>query len=520
LTRSRPFAVFGRTWRGGLIGGGGAVSGMMRICVALALALLTAAPLFADGTARLRIDAVVVEGLPDEPFVPDAVLLSIPPYYNADAVGRAVYSVSKILSDGGYPYNKITATVTRSEGDSSVAIRVEVDPGERVCMGRPLIVAAHRRLLSLYYRDVSFTPETPYNAASIDGSVRRLSSRPYVKSAVAASPVIIEDAPKCRDSTPVAVAAISVIEKRGMEAEGALGYESGRGGSGGALSGRLGLSFVNMLRRGESVSLSYVGTPAAQRLKSAAAYPWAFDLPLELGGSLAAEIEDGGYGYLGGDVNAGVDIGERLRCGVSFAASETLPPDSVGSRYTFYGADVFLELKRVRWERGAVVPEFSVKTGSGAANRERLYVRSKAEAAVGLHYPVFENYAAAGRVCAKSLFTEEEYLPPAELYRTGGHGSLRGYSEDEYAFRAVAFSQIELLYYFDRAGSVYVFTDGGVGFNEPNRLSMHEAEKLLGYGVGLRFQSRLGTVSLEWARNAGDGKSLGRLHVGVRTGID
>ncbi len=507
---------------------------MLRFNAVIALLLLLAgAPLFADGAPRLRIDAVTVDGLPDEPTVPDAVLLSVPLYYESTAaVGRAVYAISKILSDGGYPYNKIRINTliirdsitdaADTTGDSviPIAIRVDVDPGERVCVGRPLIVTNHKRH-GIYYRDVVFAPETPYNSGVVNESVKRLLSRPYVKNAVAASPVIIEDAPKCRDSMSVAVAAITVTERRGMEAEGALGYESGRGGSEGKLSGRLNFSFINMLRRSESVDLSYVGTSTDQRLKSAATYPWAFDLPLDLGVSLGVEVEDGGYGYLGGDVNASVDIGARLRCGLSLSASETVPPDSLGAApYAFYGADVFLELKRRRWERGAAVPEFSVRSGSGAANREKSYTRNKAEAAVGIHYPVLQNYAVAGRVCAKSLFTEEEYLPPAELYRTGGHGSLRGYSEDEYAFRAVAFSQLELLYYFDRAGSVYVFTDGGIGFYKPNLLSMANADKLLGYGVGIRFQSRIGAVSLEWARNRGDEKNLGRLHVGVRTGFD
>ncbi|MDR2591955.1 MAG: BamA/TamA family outer membrane protein [Chitinispirillales bacterium] len=495
---------------------------MLRFCAVLAL-LTAAAPFFAEGAQRFRIDAVAIEGLPDDPPVPDAVLLSFPLYYDRSSeVGRSVYAISKILSDGGYPYNSVWQSITVNSVDDrdsvvSISLRFRIDPGERVCMGKPLIIASNKRP-GIYYRDVIFTPNTPYNAAAVDESVKRLSARPYVKSAAAASPVIIEDAPKCRDSMPVAVAAISVTDRRGMEAEGALGYESERGGG---LSGRLTLSFVNMLRRGESVDLSYVGTQTVQRLKSAATYPWAFDLPFELGGSLGAEIEDGGYGYLGGDISASVDIGTRLRCGVSLAASETVPPDSIGTPYTFYGADVFLELKRAQWERGAYVPEFSVKTGGGAARREKSYARNKAEAAAGIHYPISENYAVAGRVCAKSLFTEEEYLPPAELYRTGGHGSLRGYSEDEYAFRSVAFSQIELLYYFDRAGSVYIFTDGGAGFNvnDMNRLSMANAEKLLGYGIGLRFPSRLGTVSLEWARNVADGKSLGRVHVGVRTGI-
>jgi outer membrane protein assembly factor BamA len=466
----------------------------------------------------------VAEGLPVEAEVPDAVLLSIPQFYDADAVKRVVSYMSKALSEGGYPYGKIAVSVIRNgpaaaPGDTSVTLCFTVDPDERVCMGPPLIVAGRGRD-GIYYRDAAFVPGEPYDESRVEETVRRLLTRPYVLSAVAAPPVIVEDAPRCRDSMAVAVAAVSVAEKRGLEAQGALGYESGRGGRAGKLSGRLDLSFINMLRLNESVGLSYAGTPAAQRLKSAAAYPWAFGLPVDIGAAVATEIEDGGYGYLGGDVSAAAEIGARLQCGVSLTASETVPPDSAGAPYAFYGADVFLELKRRRWERGAVAPEFSVKTGSGAAFREKPYARGRAEAAAGIHYPLFKNYAAAGRVCAKSLFTEEGYLSSAELYRIGGQGSLRGYGEDDLAFRSVAYAQIEALYYFDRAASAYVFTDVGAGFNgaASRPLSLRDAQKLMGYGTGIRFPSRLGTVSLEWARNITDGNSLGRVHVGVKSG--
>jgi outer membrane protein assembly factor BamA len=505
-----------------------------RTRIAIALALSAAALVLADGAARLCVDGVVVEGLPAEVELPDAILLSIPRYYDAGAVKRVAGFMSKTLADSGYPYSKIAASVIRDvpepvagggsaadSGDVAVTLYFKIDHDERVCMGPPLIAAGRGRD-GIYYRDVAFAPGAPYRAGGVEETVSRLLSRPYVRRAAAAPPVIIEDAPLCRDSMATAVAAISVMERRGLEAEGALGYESGQGGNAGKMSGRLDLSFINMLRQSESVGFSYVGTPVAQRLKSTVVYPWAFGLPVDFGGTIVAEIEDGGYGYLGGDVSATAEFGARMRCGVSLTASETVPPDSAGAPYAFYGADVFLGIKRRQWERGAAVHEFFVKTGSGWSFREKPYTRSRAEAAAGIHCPLFENYAAAGRVCAKSLFTEEGYLPPAELYRIGGQGSLRGYSEDEMAFRSAAYAQIEALFYFDRAASVYIFMDAGAGFNNTasQTQSLRDAEKLLGYGTGIRFPSRLGTVSLEWARNINDGKSLGRVHVGVKTGGD
>jgi hemolysin activation/secretion protein len=139
------------------------------------------------------------------------------------------------------------------------------------------------------------------------------------------------------------------------------------------------------------------------------------------------------------------------------------------------------------------------------------------ELALGAHWPIRGNYAVAARACAVSLFTDEDYLPPAEQYRIGGHGSLRGYFEDEFAFRSAVYSQAEALYYFNRTGAVFIFIDGGIGFDSQERLKLSEAQEMLGYGFGIRFPSRLGSVSIEWARNISDGWNLGRVHVGVRT---
>ncbi|MDR2727935.1 MAG: hypothetical protein LBB56_02295, partial [Chitinispirillales bacterium] len=106
-----------------------------------------------------------------------------------------------------------------------------------------------------------------------------------------------------------------------------------------------------------------------------------------------------------------------------------------------------------------------------------------------------------------------------ELYRFGGYNSLRGYSEEEFAFRSALVSQAEALIYFNRTSSVFIFCDGGVGFQNQGAFSVSDGKKMLGYGAGIRFPSRLGTVSLEWGRNIDDASSLGRVHVGVKTGI-
>ncbi|MCL2181843.1 MAG: BamA/TamA family outer membrane protein [Chitinispirillia bacterium] len=495
------------------------------------MTLFAACAVFAGGESALRprIVGFDITGEPDGLDMPIGVLPSIPILYSTGAARLAGQAVARFLAQNGYPYSQITVSVVREGAD--VILRFSIDPDERVCFGPPVVVGVREERAGMFLRDVRLTPGLPYDVSAVDDAVRRLSARPYVQSAAAMDPVVIEDgllccgladAGPCIDTSLVAVVPIAVTERRGTEIEGAVGYEAGRDGKGGRWSGRFNLSLINMARRGEMFDVFYSGADALQKLRISGSAPWIFGLPVEAGASGGLEIENGGYGYFSGEVWGAAEAGGgRWRCGVAAKGSETVPPDSAaGSTYRFYGADIFLSLTRLPWERGLTVWELNAKTGSGAANREKPYLRSNMELSAGVHRPVFKDYAMVLRAAASSMFTEEEYLMPAELYRVGGHGSLRGYSEEEFAFRAVVFAQAEALYYFRRQGAVFIFVDGGAGFaGRFETLRMSDAGKMLGYGLGLRFPSGLGTVSLEWARNIDDGKSLGRVHVGIRTSV-
>jgi len=515
----------------------------------LTILLLTAAAghALAGETAAPRIVGFEMAGEPEDLDIPFSALPAIPTPYSAEAVRRSGQAIARFLAENGYPYSQITISILREGND--VMLRFGIDPDEKVCFGPPMIVGVDEKRAGLLLRDIRFAPGQPYSAAAVDETIRRLNARPYVQTAEAMGPVIIEDdllccdlqntnptdngpinttGEPCRDTSLVAAVPITVTERRGTEFEGAVGYESGRDGNKGRWSGRLNMSLVNMARRGEIIDAAYSGTNTLQKLKGSASMPWILRLPLEAGIAGGLEIEDKGYGHVNGELWGATEVGENWKIGLAVKRSESVPPAPPPSvtqteirenPYRFYGADVFLSLMRRPWERGTTAWELTARTGSGVANREISYTRSNMELSAGVHHPVFTDYALALRINAGSLFTDEAELTPAELYRTGGHGSMRGYSEEEFAFRTVTFAQIEALYYFNRHGSVFIFIDGGAGFTEHGTLSLPSAQKMLGYGLGLRFPSSLGTVSIEWARNIDDGNSLGRVHVGIRTTI-
>jgi len=157
--------------------------------------------------------------------------------------------------------------------------------------------------------------------------------------------------------------------------------------------------------------------------------------------------------------------------------------------------------------------EVSMEIGSGVAKKEKNYNRSHVDFSVGAHVPFGGSQAIYSRLVTAHIVSSEKNLLPVELNRIGGYNSIRGYSDNEFAFRTVAFGQLEAIHYFNTNGSVFIFVDGGIGFKEEPTLLKSDYNKLLGYGIGIRIPSRLGMMTLEWARNYQDQKSLGRVHV-------
>jgi hypothetical protein len=114
------------------------------------------------------------------------------------------------------------------------------------------------------------------------------------------------------------------------------------------------------------------------------------------------------------------------------------------------------------------------------------------------------------------MITDEETLVDAEMYRVGGYRTARGYLENE--FRTVAYDQLEVLHYFRARASAYIFCDNGFGSaGSLSRTNWGQRTEYLGYGLGVRVPAKLGTLTLEWARNLRDTKSLGRIHVQVNS---
>ncbi|MBN1307298.1 MAG: BamA/TamA family outer membrane protein [Chitinispirillaceae bacterium] len=450
------------------------------------------------------------------PPAPDSLdLPAAPPYpqpFDAAKVRERAGEIGRTYTRCGYPFVSVTADLATDRNDT-IVLTFHVDPEEHCVFSRPELTGSFSTKRTLILRDLSITPGGLFNHQAIDQSLERLQTRNYIAAAATLPPVI---AASTDSSVPQACGIIVpfvINDRRGMGLEGAAGLEVG-GNDRPHVYGTVRFVFTNLFHNGEEARLFYDGDRSRQRLDVGFTRPWIFGLPLAVDAGGGLEVVSEAYGYLYGNLGLFYEPAVWWHTGVNLKG-HTVSQDAhaAGENGSFAGADLVLSRSPEPYRDGSWCRELTIATGSGLTRKSRLYTRSHIDFTAGGHLPLPFHTALMLRVNSGHLITRESALVPSERYRVGGNGSLRGYMENEFAFRTVLYGQAEYLYYFQSATPVYLFYDGGIGF-ESDIGQDRSYRKMGGYGIGIRVPAGIGTLSVEWARNIQDSRSMGRVHVG------
>jgi outer membrane protein assembly factor BamA len=471
----------------------------------------------------------------DTQSVDSLSLFACPRPYDAGEVSGRVASIGRRLAEKGFPFATVSVIITpvptplhgKSGRFDSLLLGYRILTDRKCLFADPLLLGAKSTRHSLLLHDAAMKLGDLFDIRKVESTLDALSRRPYISDATLgkvvvqpSAPAAIHDSLQTQNNDYVAVP-IYLKDRTGLGIDGALGLSS-IAGSSAMLQGDMTLSFFNLFHSGESASLLYAGDKTYQKFNIDGAKPWLFGYPMTASGSFGLEVKNNEYGYLAAQATDLIDIQNGWNVGFSFKATETTLDSVVGSGDTmtgtwrYYGADFLLGRTGQPLRDGVLSTELSLAVGGGIAERERDYSRSNVEFMAGIHAPLLNHQALHVRLVTDYLNTAESTLVAAELYRVGGYGSVRGYLDNEFAFRTVAYDQLEYLYYFSATGSAYIFCDNGFGFAQSiTAVRWGEETGFLGYGIGVRLPAKFGVVTLEWARNKDDENSLGRLHVGA-----
>jgi outer membrane protein assembly factor BamA len=445
--------------------------------------------------------------------------IEYPVCFDAGDVKARADQIGHILAETGYPFANISIDISKNKNPVSgiadtARIFFKISPDQKYRFNEPMLKGNYKSSRKLLYNDIQFRKNDLFNINDVEETVRRLSSRQYITNVQALPPVILSRSDTHNQNDTFVTVPLIVNDRYGMGIEGALGFSTAQQEKS-TVQGNIRCSFLNLFHSGEAASVTYTGSKENQKFNVSLSKPWLFNIPLEMIAQGGMEIEKDYYGYLFGHLRFLYETGSVWKAGLGIKGEETTPAsDTVNAESgKFYGADFIILKNPDQYSKGVFSHELLLETGSGVARKEKNYSRSHIDFSTGVHVPYLTKYAFLLRFTSEHIISNETKLTPSELYRIGGYNSVRGYADDAFAFQTVFYGQFENMLYFNRSGSVYIFVDGGIGFKNDESLRSGDHSTMLGYGAGVRLPSKLGMMSVEWARNVQDSKSFGRIHL-------
>jgi outer membrane protein assembly factor BamA len=459
------------------------------------------------------IDSAIASGLPFQRY---------PFRFDAFDIKNRADLIVRTLTDNGYPFAKVTVDLVRSQNSSqgspdTFLLHFKAFPDERCVNAEPVLKGVQYCKPRLIHNDILVNEGDFYDLRKQLQSVQRLRMRPYIADVSVEGPAF-EKRQYSPDNPASVVVPFQIVDKSGLGVDGAAGVVK-NGDEKPELSGSLRLSLLNVFRAGESAEIGYTGDRSQQLFNFNITKPWLLNLPVEISTGGGLEVIKEKYGYIYGNLRLLTEIGMQWQVGIDMKGNETtVSADSVGVSGHFYGAAFVISRRSGTIEQGTFSHNLNLEAGSGVSRKEKRYERTSLQFNAGVHLPFLINQGVLTNVFWYHIITKEEKLIPSEMYRIGGNTTMRGYGDNELAFRTAFHGQVQYMLYLNKFGAAYIFSDGGIGFKDKPG-SKTDYITMMGYGLGLRVPSRIGTVILEWARNIDDSRSPGRIHIRYSGGI-
>ncbi len=110
-------------------------------------------------------------------------------------------------------------------------------------------------------------------------------------------------------------------------------------------------------------------------------------------------------------------------------------------------------------------------------------------------YPLLSRLILMGRV--QGAYIQAPYIVQNELYRIGGHASLRGVDKEAIRASAYSIATLEFRYLLEAESDVHLFFDGA--YHEDRSGGDISLDRPFGFGVGSRFKTGAGIFNIDYA---------------------
>ncbi|EQB64203.1 MAG: outer membrane protein [candidate division Zixibacteria bacterium RBG-1] len=113
--------------------------------------------------------------------------------------------------------------------------------------------------------------------------------------------------------------------------------------------------------------------------------------------------------------------------------------------------------------------------------------------------------------------SDEKIVPLFNQFKLGGISNLRGFREDQFSGSEVFWSNLEYRFLLSQLSRFSIFTDYGYfsRYTQENNNIKKIGGGKIGYGLGLRVESKIGLWGIDFGWGEADKLSQGKIHIGV-----
>ncbi|RKU10669.1 hypothetical protein C6502_10605 [Candidatus Poribacteria bacterium] len=442
-----------------------------------------------------------------------------------------IAKVLTLYSERGYPKAEIEPTNFHlSEEQGTVDLRLHIRERSQIRIGEVKLTGLQKTKPEVVLRELPVQVGDVFDQRKIDQSFHRLVNLGYFYEV---SPSLLEEG-----RTPAEVIFnAKVTEARTGRFSGVIGYAPPTTEFEGApqLTGVIEATETNLLGTGRGANFLWK-SGLLRTLRIGYVEPWAFGKPIKIGVEYSQVKQRNQFTDAESNENAAsVTIGARFRrlyegsLGFSYkqidlpASNATLfatsPPiaspivdvtDAAAQSGVKYGItlgltrdsrDYFLNPTRGRLDHVAF--EFS----RGDFKLRKLWVDLRG------YFPTWRRQVIAIGLHGAAAWGNN--IPPTELFYLGGANTLRGYDEDWFFGPRRVYANIEYRLLVGRTSQFFVFTDLGA-VTQVDLPTVFDPLRI-GYGFGMRLESKGGLLRMDYGLAEGRSALEGKIHVNLGT---
>ena len=445
---------------------------------------------------------------------------------DVDLLERNIERVLELYEENGFPYCQISPSDFRVAEKGKLTFSLKVNEGPRVKIKDIKLDGLKTTKPKVILRELGQNLSGYFSQSRLKGSLRRIQRLSYIQE-------VKETQLLSGENPDEAILKIALAERRNNSFSGIIGYAPSTGSRRGNLVGSLNLTFDNMFGTGRRMEWSWSKKdPYSSRFDFLYQEAWIFGLPPTLELKTGQVDFDSTYLQLSFSARLIFGSAEKISWAISGGWEKTIP-GSAGNRYLPSsrryrgGLGLTLDLldQTVNPRKGIfyrIEMNYSQKINYPTA----FFVpdQSKTQSAdysldLENYLPTLKNQTVFAGMHLKGLNSSEKVIPYTDQYKLGGIKSLRGYREEEFSGSTIAWTNMEYRFLLDGNSRFFLFTD--FGYFERKVLSDDGAAyrrisgQKLGYGAGLRIDSKAGLLGLDYGLGQGDSFSQGKIHFGI-----